>query len=79
MKTFFFVIIVPKGNGNVKLFRVCSSVETLFLGYLFTKKNECLQCSLCNKHGVSYRASAVKGYLILRKDANTEVLYASYV
>lgn len=38
------------------------------------RKNECLQCSLCTKHGVSQRASTVKGYLILRKDANIEVL-----
>lgn len=53
---------------------MCSSVEKLFQEYLFAKENSCLQCSLCTRHGVSLRASAVKGYLILRKDANIEVL-----
>lgn len=33
-----FVIFVLKVNGNVKLFPVCSSVETLLQEYLFTER-----------------------------------------
>lgn len=36
--------------------------------------NECLQCSLRIEHGVFQRASGVRGCLILRKDANSEVI-----
>ena len=34
----FIVIIVPKVNRNVKLFHVCSSVETLLAGVFIHKE-----------------------------------------
>lgn len=67
----FVIIFSPCFNENVKIFPLVQQCwETAPGVFIHRKKKECLQCSQCTKPGVSQRTSAVKGYLILRKDAN---------